>query len=152
MRGHAKRGPVAGVDRGTPFDGKSASPYLLRTFLNRSEEALARANWPKPGSTDARLALMIWSKVLFFMVLFLSPRCRPVFPDGLFFPCRRPRIVYVFFLSSFFCCGFIVRRPVVSAHAVLVSSFAYPSACLEENVTKRQQGARMGTCGSYRVI
>lgn len=42
--------------------------YLLRTFFIRSEEALASANWPKPGSMEARLALMIWLKVSFFMV------------------------------------------------------------------------------------
>ena len=43
--------------------------YLLRTFFIRSEEALASANWPKLGSMEARLALMIWLKVSFFMVL-----------------------------------------------------------------------------------
>ena len=57
-------------------------PYLLRTFFIRSEEALASANWPKPGSMEARLALMIWLKVSFFMV----------------FPFGRPPVFFFFCL------------------------------------------------------
>jgi hypothetical protein len=95
--GRAKRGPVAVWTMGPLVRKACVSPYLLRTFLNRSEEALARANWPKPGSTDARLALMIWSKVLFFMVFFLSPRSRHVFLPTSVFPCRRPRVVCLCF-------------------------------------------------------
>ena len=40
------------------------------TFLNRPEDALARANWPKPGSMEARLELRIWLKVSLFFMMF----------------------------------------------------------------------------------
>ncbi len=52
--------------------------------------------------------------------------------------------MYVCSFSSFFCCAFIVRRPAAPAHAALVSSFAYPSVCLEENVTKRRRDVAAG--------
>ena len=39
--------------------------YLLKAFLNKVEEALAKANWLRPASMETVLALAIWSKVLF---------------------------------------------------------------------------------------
>ena len=62
------RGPLGTVAARCVIRWNRGKPYLLRTFFIRSEEALASANWPKPGSMEARLALMIWLKVSFFMV------------------------------------------------------------------------------------
>ena len=97
---HTKNGlPRSVGNRGSPpCDSlESGKPYLLRTFFIRSEEALASANWPKPGSMEARLALMIWLKVSFFMVF---PFGRP----PVFFFClllRRAARRFVVFLSLY---------------------------------------------------
>lgn len=47
------------------FDKDFLEYYLLKTFLNKVEEALAKANWLRPASMETVLALAIWSKVLF---------------------------------------------------------------------------------------
>lgn len=112
--------------------------YLLRTFFIRSEEALASANWPKPGSMEARLALMIWLKVSFFMVL---PFGRP--PGFLFFCLllRRAARRFVVFLSLylllFFCCAFTIGRKVCVRHAAIAISIVDSSVHLKERIKKR---------------
>ncbi len=90
--------------------------YLLRTFLNRSEDALARASCPKPGSTEARLAVMIWSKVLFFMVCSFRRVLRPSVSssDGSVPSCRPRSVLCVFLFLVLLLClhrtsGAVVR-------------------------------------------
>ena len=126
-------------NRGSPLCDplESGKPYLLRTFFIRSEEALASANWPKPGSMEARLALMIWLKVSFFMVF---PFGRP----PVFFFClllRRAARRFVVFLSLylllFFCCAFTIGRKVCVRHAAIAISIVDSSVHLKERIKKR---------------
>lgn len=134
---HTKNGlPRSVGNRGSPpCDSlESGKPYLLRTFFIRSEEALASANWPKPGSMEARLALMIWLKVSFFMVF---PFGRP----PVFFFClllRRAARRFVVFLSLylllFFCCAFTIGRKVCVRHAAIAISIVDSSVHLKERI------------------
>lgn len=107
--------------------------YLLRTFLKRSAEALARANWPKPGSMEARSELMIWSKVLFFMMFPFTWLGGASFL--LVIPLAAAVSLYcVCLFSSFFCCAFILSQANHQCHATIVTSFVKSSANLEEKV------------------
>ena len=131
------RGPLGTVAARCVIRWNRGKPYLLRTFFIRSEEALASANWPKPGSMEARLALMIWLKVSFFMVL---PFGRPL---GFFFCLllRRAARRFVVFLSLylllFFCCAFTIGRKVCVRHAAIAISIVDSSVHLKERIKKR---------------
>ena len=131
------RGPLGTVAARCVIRWNRGKPYLLRTFFIRSEEALASANWPKPGSMEARLALMIWLKVSFFMVF---PFGRP----PVFFFClllRRAARRFVVFLSLylllFFCCAFTIGRKVCVRHAAIAISIVDSSVHLKERIKKR---------------
>ena len=128
------RGPLGTVAARCVIRWNRGKPYLLRTFFIRSEEALASANWPKPGSMEARLALMIWLKVSFFMVF---PFGRP----PVFFFClllRRAARRFVVFLSLylllFFCCAFTIGRKVCVRHAAIAISIVDSSVHLKERI------------------
>ena len=130
------RGPLGTVAARCVIRWNRGKPYLLRTFFIRSEEALASANWPKPGSMEARLALMIWLKVSFFMVF---PFGRP----PVFFFClllRRAARRFVVFLSLylllFFCCAFTIGRKVCVRHAAIAISIVDSSVHLKERIKK----------------
>lgn len=131
------RGPLGTVAARCVIRWNRGKPYLLRTFFIRSEEALASANWPKPGSMEARLALMIWLKVSFFMMF---PFGRP----PVFFFClllRRAARRFVVFLSLylllFFCCAFTIGRKVCVRHAAIAISIVDSSVHLKERIKKR---------------
>ena len=131
------RGPLGTVAARCVIRWNRGKPYLLRTFFIRSEEALASANWPKPGSMEARLALMIWLKVSFFMMF---PFGRPL---GFFFCLllRRAARRFVVFLSLylllFFCCAFTIGRKVCVRHAAIAISIVDSSVHLKERIKKR---------------
>ena len=131
------RGPLGTVAARCVIRWNRGKPYLLRTFFIRSEEALASANWPKPGSMEARLALMIWLKVSFFMMF---PFGRP---PGFFFCLLLHRAVrrFVVFLSLylllFFCCAFTIGRKVCVRHAAIAISIVDSSVHLKERIKKR---------------
>lgn len=96
------------------FDKDFLEYYLLKTFLNKVEEALAKANWLRPASMETVLALAIWSKVLFCI----------------FLPFTRLVVSFVgscFVRSRLFCCGFIVGIPLVRGLADFVASFVFSS-------------------------
>ena len=98
------RGPLGTVAARCVIRWNRGKPYLLRTFFIRSEEALASANWPKPGSMEARLALMIWLKVSFFMVLLSDGRLSSSF---VFF-CVARLVASLFSYLCIFCCFSVV--------------------------------------------
>ena len=57
-----------------PFGYLSVTPAcaglgsLVDDLLEQIGASLGECDWPKPGSMEARLALTIWLKVLFFMM------------------------------------------------------------------------------------
>ena len=135
---HTKNGlPRSVGNRGSsPCDSlESGKPYLLRTFFIRSEEALASANWPKPGSMEARLALMIWLKVSFFMMF---PFGRPPVFLLLSSSASCGASLLVVFLSLylllFFCCAFTIGRKVCVRHAAIAISIVDSSVHLKERI------------------
>lgn len=138
---HTKNGlPWSVGNRGSPLCDslESGKPYLLRTFFIRSEEALASANWPKPGSMEARLALMIWLKVSFFMMF---PFGRPPVFLLLSSSASCGASLLVVFLSLylllFFCCAFTIGRKVCVRHAAIAISIVDSSVHLKERIKKR---------------
>lgn len=132
------RGPLGTVAARCVIRWDRGKPYLLRTFFIRSEEALASANWPKPGSMEARLALMIWLKVSFFMMF---PFGRPPVFLLLSSSASCGASLLVVFLSLylllFFCCAFTIGRKVCVRHAAIAISIVDSSVHLKERIKKR---------------
>lgn len=132
------RGPLGTVAARCVIRWNRGKPYLLRTFFIRSEEALASANWPKPGSMEARLALMIWLKVSFFMMF---PFGRPPVFLLLSSSASCGASLLVVFLSLylllFFCCAFTIGRKVCVRHAAIAISIVDSSVHLKERIKKR---------------
>lgn len=129
------RGPLGTVAARCVIRWNRGKPYLLRTFFIRSEEALASANWPKPGSMEARLALMIWLKVSFFMMF---PFGRPPVFLLLSSSASCGASLLVVFLSLylllFFCCAFTIGRKVCVRHAAIAISIVDSSVHLKERI------------------
>lgn len=132
LRGRPLRGRLTRLDH-TAFRLRA---LLVENLLHRSAETLANANWPKPGSTEARLELTIRSKALCFMMF---PFGRPlVFFFVSVFSHRAAHRFYAVFLFLvfllFFCCAFTIGRKVCVRHAAIAISIVDSSVHLKERI------------------
>ena len=111
---------------------------LVEDLLHQISGSLASANWPKPGSMEARLELRIWLKVSLFLHD-VSFRTTAWFLASFFLlyivRCVAIVLFFLFFvLLLFFCCAFTIRTSVCVWHAAIVISIVKSSGYLEENV------------------
>ena len=117
---------------------ESGKALLVEDLLHQVGGGLGECELAEAGSMEARLALMIWLKVSFFMMF---PFGRPPVFLLLSSSASCGASLLVVFLSLylllFFCCAFTIGRKVCVRHAAIAISIVDSSVHLKERIKKR---------------